>query len=117
MRVLLVALGGALGSVARYGIGVAFGQQRWPAATLGINVVGSFAFGVVLTWGVARLSPDVRVGLAVGVLGGFTTFSTFSHEAATLDRRGATLYIVASVVLGVLAALAGRNVGNRIAGA
>ena len=58
MRVALVALGGALGSVARYGIGVAFGEQRWPVATLGINVVGSFILGVVLTWGVDRLSPD-----------------------------------------------------------
>jgi CrcB protein len=115
MRVALVALGGALGSVARYGIGVAIGQQRWPVGTLAINVVGSFLLGVVLTWGVARLSPDVRVGLAVGVLGGFTTYSTFSHDAATLDRRSATLYVIASVTLGVLAALAGRHVGDRLA--
>jgi fluoride exporter len=114
-RVLLVAAGGAFGSVARYGIGVAFGETKWPAATLAINVVGSFALGVVLTWGAARLSPDVRIGLAVGVLGGFTTYSTFSHDAATLDRRGAALYVVASVVIGIAAALAGRNLGNRIA--
>ncbi len=116
MRVVLVALGGALGSVARYGVGLAFGDQRWPVATLGINVVGSFLLGVVLTWGAARLSPDVRVGLAVGVLGGFTTYSTFSHDAATLDRRGAAVYVLASVALGVLAALAGRHFGNRLAG-
>jgi CrcB protein len=114
-RVLLVAAGGALGSVARYGIGVAFGDTKWPAATLAINVVGSFALGVVLTWGVARLSPDVRIGIGVGVLGGFTTYSTFSNDAATLDRRGAALYVAASVVLGIAAALAGRNVGHRIA--
>jgi fluoride exporter len=113
-RVALVALGGAFGSVARYGVGVAFGDTKWPAATLAINVVGSFLLGVVLTWGAARLSPDVRVGLAVGVLGGFTTYSTFSHDAATLDRRGAALYVVASVALGVAAALAGRSVGERL---
>jgi len=113
-RLALVALGGAFGSVARYGIGVAFGETKWPAATLAINVVGSFLLGVVLTWGVARLSPDVRVGLAVGVLGGFTTYSTFSHDAATLDRRGAALYVLASVVLGIAAALGGRSVGERL---
>jgi CrcB protein len=113
-RVALVAFGGAFGSVARYGIGVAFGDTKWPAATLAINIVGSFLLGVVLTWGAARLSPDVRIGIAVGVLGGFTTYSTFSHDAATLDRRGAALYVIASVALGVAAALAGRNVGNRL---
>ena len=113
-RVAFVALGGALGSVTRYGVGVAFGDAKWPAATLAINVVGSFLLGVVLTWGAARLSPDVRVGVAVGVLGGFTTFSTFSHDAATLNRRGAVVYVVLSVGLGVAAALAGRNVGERL---
>jgi fluoride exporter len=114
-RVVLVAFGGAFGSVARYGIGVAFGEAKWPAATLAINVVGSFLLGVVLTLGVARLSADVRIGLGVGVLGGFTTYSTFSHDAATLDRRGAVIYVVLSVVLGIAAALAGRSLGNRLA--
>lgn len=113
-RVALVALGGAFGAVARYGIGTLLGDTKWPAATLAINVAGSFLLGVVLTWGVVRLSPDVRVGLAAGVLGGFTTYSTFSHDAATLDRRSATIYVAASVVLGVAAALAGRSVGERL---
>jgi CrcB protein len=113
-RVVLVALGGAFGSVMRYGIGVAFGETKWPAATLVINVVGSFLLGVVMTWGVSRLSADVRIGLAVGVLGGFTTYSTFSYDAATLDRRGAAIYVVLSVALGIAAALAGRNLGNRL---
>jgi fluoride exporter len=108
-------VGGALGSVARYAIGVALGDTKWPVATFGINVVGSFLLGVVLTWGVARLSEDVRIGLGVGVLGGFTTYSTFSHDAATLDRRGAVLYVVLSVTLGVAAALAGRSIGDRLA--
>ena len=115
-RALLVALGGAVGSLSRYGIGVAYGEHKWPAATLAINVVGSFLLGVVATWGTARLSPDVRIGIGVGVLGGFTTFSTFSHEAATLERRIAIVYVVASVGLGIAAALIGRNLGNRIAG-
>jgi CrcB protein len=113
-RVALVALGGAFGSVARYGIGVAFGDTTWPFATLLINVVGSFLLGVVMTLGVARLSADVRIGIGVGVLGGFTTFSTFSHDAATLDRQPAALYVIASVGLGVAAAIAGRHVGDRL---
>ena len=118
--VLVIAAGGGLGAVARY---LLAGQvtrllgSQFPWGILVVNVVGSFAMGVLIEL-MARFwsaSPEARAFLAVGVLGGFTTYSTFSHDAATLDRRGAAVYVIASVALGVAAALAGRNVGNRLA--
>jgi CrcB protein len=110
-----VALGGALGALARYAAGMAFaaGAARFPWPTFAINVVGCLALGLVAgTW--ARhpaLPPTAATFLATGVLGGFTTFSAFGLETLALLRRGdATLalaYAVASVVAGVLAAWIG----------
>ena len=112
MQVLLVALGGAVGSVARYGVGVA--AARWlglgfPWGTLIVNVLGGFAMGLLG----ARVGPenvDLRLALGVGVLGGFTTFSTFSLETVRLMQHQpvmAALYVVASVALSVGACWAG----------
>ena len=118
MRVLLVAVLGAAGACCRYGIGVAVGVQSFPWATLGINVAGSFLLGVLLTAGPDRLSSDVVVGLAVGFLGAFTTFSTFGYETQTLlrtDRLGtAAVYVLASVVAGVAAAALGYAAGSSV---
>ena len=116
---LLVALGAALGGVLRYAVG-AWVVARWGAGlawagTGAINVSGSFLIGVVLEL-VAReggLSPAWRVFLATGVLGGYTTFSTFAWE--TLGLLGAParplglLYALGSLVLGVVAAFAGSS--------
>ncbi|WP_061936435.1 fluoride efflux transporter CrcB [Aureimonas sp. AU22] len=113
---VLVALGGALGSVARYGMAVAAG--RWfgtgfPFATLFVNVTGSFAMGVLIELIARHFStlPEVRLFLAVGVLGGYTTFSSFSLDAIALWEGGqqavAILYILLSVVVGLAALMAG----------
>ena len=116
LAILAVALGGAAGSVARYLVNLAFVARLgsgFPWATFTINVTGSFLIGVVMQIAASRLgmSPYVRVLLATGVLGGFTTFSSFSFEALTLGSGGAimasVLYVVGSVVLGVLAAFGG----------
>lgn len=102
VTVLLVALAGSAGVLARYGI-----AQAWASvwAIAAINVAGSFALGVVL--GAGR----DHVAITVGFLGGFTTFSTFSMHAVRLadDGKGDTafLYVAVSVVLGVAAAAAG----------
>jgi fluoride exporter len=87
--VLLVALGGALGSVLRYLTGVV--AARWlglefPWGTLIVNLVGSFLIGVVneLASDALTLSPEARLFLATGVMGGLTTYSTFSHETVRL---------------------------------
>ncbi|RVT82561.1 fluoride efflux transporter CrcB [Rhodobacteraceae bacterium CCMM004] len=105
---LQVALGGAAGAMARYGLGLAFG--RWtgpgiPLAVLTCNVVGSFAMGLFVVLaaqkGLTHLSPLIMTGL----LGGFTTFSAFSLETVTLIERGqaaeAALYVGLSVVLSI----------------
>ena len=116
---LAVAGGGAIGSVARYVIGVVLPRSSgaFPLSTLLINVAGSFLIGLF-----ARLfdAPDdhqvLRVALTVGICGGFTTFSTFSAETVTLLQQGragrAALYVTVSLVAGVLATFAGLMVGR-----
>ncbi|TVP86170.1 MAG: fluoride efflux transporter CrcB [Thioalkalivibrio sp.] len=113
---LAIALGGALGSVLRFAMNEAvsarFGRA-FPWGTLSINVIGSFLIGLLAVLLVERwdVSPAVRLGLMVGVLGGFTTFSSFSLEVVNLVQNGAllraTLYVLASVSVCVLAAAAG----------
>jgi CrcB protein len=116
----LVAVAGAAGALSRYGIGLAVGVRSFPWATLGINLAGSFLLGLVLVVSTERgWSHATSVPLAVGFLGAFTTFSTFSYEAFTLTRtdRAATaaVYVVVSTVVGVLAAAGGYAVGRAVA--
>jgi len=117
MQVLLVALGGAVGAVARYGVGL--GAARWlnagyPWGTLVVNVVGGLAMGVLI----ARVGPEqenLRLALGVGFLGGFTTFSAFSLETVRLMEHQpglAALYVLASVALCVGACWAGLALGR-----
>lgn len=111
---IAVAAGGAAGTLARYLIGVAWARPgAFPWWTLGINVLGSFALGLIVGVAAARgaASSTLTIALAVGVAGGFTTFSTFSVETLAMVERGeslrATAYVTASVVLGLLAAALG----------
>jgi CrcB protein len=121
---LLVALGGAIGSVlrwaatswtARFAHGAAF-----PWGTLGVNLAGSCAIGFVLTLAFERshVPPPLRLFLVTGVLGGFTTFSAFSWETLVLARDGHALaasgYVAGSVLGGLLAALAGSALAARV---
>jgi CrcB protein len=110
---LLVGLGGAIGAMARYGAGHAVAQvwrDPFPLGTLLINIVGSLAMGL-LVGPLARALPaaqtEIRLFVAVGILGGFTTFSAFSLDAITLiergDLAGATIYILISVIASILA--------------
>ena len=116
MRVLLIAIAGAAGAVARYGVGSAIGARTFPWGTLSINVAGSFLLGLLLEVGPGRMSDDLRVALGVGFLGAFTTFSTFGYETVALLRDGrpapAVAYVLVSVVGGVAAAAAGYRVGG-----
>jgi CrcB protein len=112
MTVLLVALGGALGATLRHGLAVGVGQRGFPVATLLVNASGTFALAVLVngSWS-ARLDPAVLAGLAVGVLGGFTTYSAFGNETLQLLRDGrlvaAGLYAFGTLGLGLLSAAAG----------
>jgi CrcB protein len=115
---LAVAVGGALGALARYGLASAIGSRSFPWATLVINVAGSFALGAVLAGAAGRWPAAASFFVTVGFLGAFTTFSTFSFEATELLREGraaaAGAYVAASVVLGLLASVAGYLAGLRL---
>jgi fluoride exporter len=114
-----IAFGGALGSVARYAIGHygARHSERFPWATLLINVAGSFLLGLLVRWlPRTSISPELGFALTVGLCGGFTTFSTFSVEVARLIEGGAygraATYATASVLLSLAATFAGFAAAN-----
>lgn len=127
-RLLLVASGGALGALMRYGVGAAVARwltsATWPWATFTVNVVGGLAVGLLTGWLALRAGGGqdaVRLFAAVGLLGGFTTFSAFSLEAALLiERRQLALaagYVAGSVLLAVAAVFAGLWLARRLCGA
>lgn len=112
---LIIACGGALGSIARYGV-AALAQRipvQLPIGTFAANLVGCFLIGLFtqLASGMSAVSPGMRLFLTAGFCGGFTTFSTFALEIITLADTGhplqALVYAVSSVVLGLLALLVG----------
>ena len=111
MRYLWVGLGGAVGSIARYAISLNIDSSHFPWATLGINLSGAFVLGAFLTLALGHLSVAVMTPIAVGVIGGYTTFSTFEYEANDRLSNGAELvaltYILSSVILGLLAVYLG----------
>lgn len=116
MRFVWVGMGGAIGSMVRYAIGLAVDQTRFPWATLGINVSGAFVLAMFLTLSLGHLSAAATAPVAVGVLGGFTTFSTFAWEGFMLGRNGrpevAFVYVAVSVVGGLVAAWGGYSLGR-----
>jgi CrcB protein len=112
-HLLLVAAGGAIGSSLRHLVNMA--SLRWfgpafPWGTLAVNILGCFAMGVLIELIARRFgaSPEIRLFIATGILGGFTTFSAFSLDAAVLWERGAhglaALYVGATLI-GTLAAI------------
>ncbi len=122
--ILLVASGGALGSVARYLVGIGairLQGPNFPWGTLTVNIVGSFLIGFLAGWLVERVAVqhDVWMFLAVGVLGGFTTFSAFSLDVMVLverkDHAMAAAYLASSVLLSILAVFAGMASGRMLA--
>jgi len=109
MNIILVALGGALGAVARYGsIQLATRFFTFPMGTMLVNIIGSLLIGILM----ARLSSDpAKLLLITGVLGGFTTFSAFSWDVLQLFQRGqltmAAAYVLGSVIFSLLAVYLG----------
>jgi fluoride exporter len=126
MKLLLFACaGGALGAGARYLVGVSVvrllgAAVGFPWATLCVNIVGSFLMGLFIESLALRgsSSPELRVFIAVGVLGGFTTFSAFSLEFVMLMQRkeelAAGLYVVSSVTLSILALYMGLMMARQV---
>ncbi|MDX1395625.1 MAG: fluoride efflux transporter CrcB [Gemmatimonadota bacterium] len=126
-KVLLVGLGGFVGSSARYVVGVA-SARLWPAAglqlgTLIVNVAGCLLIGILAAYADARamVSPELRALVLIGMLGGFTTFSTFAFETLELGRAGGSGVAAMNVMLHVIGCLAavwlGSAIGRALAGA
>jgi CrcB protein len=113
---LAVALGGAIGSLLRYftaGAIQSAASSGFPWGIFVVNISGGFAMGIIVELAALKLSmaPEVRAFLTVGILGGYTTFSTFSLDSVLLIERGsyvsAAIYIAGSAVLSILALFAG----------
>jgi CrcB protein len=124
MGFLIVFLGGGLGAALRHGANLAAARlfgTAFPYGTLIINVLGSLAMGLIVEYFAlkAGLPQRWRLFLTTGILGGFTTFSAFSLEAALLYERGqhagAAIYVVASVVLAIGALFAGMAIVRMLA--
>jgi CrcB protein len=112
MHWLAVAVGGALGAMARYAVSIwvfNYSSDKFPYATLSVNVLGSFIMGILFVIIVERaaLPAEMRSLLMVGFLGAFTTFSTFSLDALSLWQNGhlfvALVYVLATVILCLVA--------------
>ena len=122
MTAVAVAVGGALGAVARYWIGGWVQDAAdgfFPAGTLTVNVLGSLLLGFLVVWLQASLaSPELRSLLTIGVLGSFTTFSTFTWETVALLQDGqwtrAGVYAGGSLLLGLLAVVVGAFLADRL---
>jgi len=115
-RFLLVCLAGGAGSGARYLVVTGLARVAgpvFPYGTLTVNVVGSFLLGAImeLSLSLAVISPDVRVVLAAGVMGGFTTYSSFNYEVLAAVQRGAFALAAGYLALTVLGCLAAGALG------
>jgi CrcB protein len=124
MILFLIALGGAVGSVLRYLIGGAIQRSSasgFPVGTMFVNVAGCFLIGVFVRYLLnMQTSAELRALLVIGFCGGFTTFSTFSFETVGLIEGGeyarAATYVLGSVVLCLMATVAGMAAVSAIAG-
>ncbi|MBS0232312.1 MAG: fluoride efflux transporter CrcB [Proteobacteria bacterium] len=120
---IAIAIGGTIGCWARFlqtNLVQAVYGRDFPFATMSINVMGSFLMGFLFIETLERLtlSPPLRTGILTGVLGGYTTFSTFEMEAVLLAENGealkAVLYLVLSVILGFGAAFGGAYIARNL---
>lgn len=123
LQLSLVALAGAVGTLARYGLAAAvqrLGGPAFPWGTLAVNLVGCLLFGLVvaLSEGRAIISPQARLVLLTGFMGALTTFSTFAFDTTQLAQQSGWALAAANVVvqnsLGVAAILAGMAAGQRM---
>ncbi len=119
-RLLLVCLGGALGSGARYLVGLWVGDRGdLPIGTWTVNILGSFLLGLLaILLENSSLSPAWRLGLTTGLMGGFTTYSTFSLDTHGLMEKGlhggAAINVVVTVVICLVASMAGVWLGRSL---
>ena len=117
---LIIGLGGFFGSVARYMVALWIGQ-RWgrifPLGTFAVNVSGSFLISLLMSLFAEKymVNPQVRLFLAVGFIGAYTTFSTFEYETGNLVKDGEWAIALANVILSVIAGFVALKLGEFIA--
>ena len=125
MRMTLIFFAGGVGALARYLVSgwiLRLTGPSFPAGTLAVNAVGSLLLGLVMHVAMTTeaIPPDLRIALSIGLLGGFTTYSTFNYETLQLAQQGAwglaTFNVVATVVLCLLAGIAGLALGRFVTG-
>jgi fluoride exporter len=123
MNILLVFIGGGLGAVARYllqGDVYRFTGASFPYGTIVVNIIGCFTIGIIMSSMEERFlaAPSLRIFLTIGILGGFTTFSSFSYETMSLLREGDMLMgglnVIASVVICLGATWLGLGLGRYV---
>jgi len=123
VRILLLIAFGATGTLARYGLDGWIQYRvgaRFPAGTLAINLLGCLLLGVIGEFSLNHISvpPDWRIGLTIGLMGGFTTFSTFGWDTVRMLNDGewlkAVVYVGASVLGGIVCMIAGMRLGNAL---
>jgi fluoride exporter len=113
---VVVFVGGGLGAAARYWLsGWVPGkiQSDFPVGTLAVNILGCFLIGLLMSAFEERFltQPTVRIFLTIGILGGFTTFSTFSFETVALIRDGEVLFATMNIVVSILTCIGGTALG------
>jgi fluoride exporter len=120
MRYVIVFFAGGAGCVARYAIAQLIGPRAFPYATFVVNVLGSFLIALIMeaSLRVSSFSPNLRLALTTGFMGGFTTYSSFNYETTTLAAQGSSgraLANVGATLLGcILAGLGGLWLARRI---
>jgi fluoride exporter len=123
VKIALIALFGAIGTLARYGLQglVQFRtSSAFPYGTLAVNLAGCFFLGLIgqLTLNRIMIPPEWRIAIAVGFFGGFTTFSSFGWETAKMLEDGewlrASAYVAASVFVGLFLSVGGIRLANRL---
>ena len=123
MNFVVVAIGAMIGGLLRYGVSLSFSSNTtgaFPWSTLAINVIGSFLLGLVMQFAGERhlIGDSAKLFLTIGVIGSFTTFSTFSYESLSLFQSGEVLrgvtYITASNIFSICAAYGGYTLGKAI---
>jgi fluoride exporter len=122
LKIVLIALFGAIGTLGRYGLQGLIQERAsgtFPYGTLVVNLTGCFLLGLVAQFTMNRvvISPELRVAIAVGFLGGYTTFSSFGWETAKMIEGGewarASAYVTVSVVAGLFLTVAGIRLANK----
>ena len=120
VNILIIGIGGFLGAISRYGVALWIGQ-RWgrsfPLGTFVINISGSFLIGLLMSLFTERfmVNPQWRLLFVVGLLGAYTTFSTFEYETGTLLKDGEWMIAMLNVVLSVIVGFVALKVGEVVA--